>query len=86
MSVELWTEKALPTIPQTLLLLRRWISLLKGQIPPSGLPCFIVLHQDCTNQAQTRSFVWEDPNYFGSTLDFLTSPFKNVRRTDETPM
>jgi len=47
---------------------------------------FADLHQDYTNQLQTRSFVLEDPDYTNAPLDFLADVFEYVDGPNATPI
>ena len=70
--------------PQPLLLLSRYLSLLKGQIRSSRLPLLICLHKDGADQPQGGGFIWEDADYPCSPPDFTADPLQPVRGSNAT--
>lgn len=78
-----WTEKHPPTFPQPLLRRRRYHTPSKRQVQASGLPHFIILHQQGTDQPQASGFVGEDAHHPGPALDFPVHSLQPVGGADQ---
>jgi hypothetical protein len=52
----------------------------------SDLPLLTRFHQERRNQPETRSFVWKNPDYPGTSTDLFVDPFQTVGGPDRAPV